>query len=322
MKSEERHKLETNYLADHLGDGISKVKPFVNLILGGIVVLIFGGLIYAYFQNATAKKNAEAWNEMFLADGDADQLTRVYEDYEGTLAAPWARQRQADNQLARAIDQVYTDKDQALELVKQAKENYEAVLTDSTDSMLRARATLGLAKACETEGDAEGALSNYKRLLTMDIDNKVLSEEVTRRVAWLESDQSKEFLTWFKSFQPTKAAPLGLPSNLNQTPAVPDMTLPEYKPAGPGIVPAPGQETIATPPAADAPAGQTPAGETPAAQPPAAAPAEGTPAPAAEQPKAETPAPTEPSAPADPATPPAAPAEGGGSESAPKEGGQ
>jgi hypothetical protein len=308
MKSEERHKLETNYLADHLGDGISKIKPYTNLIIGGIALLIIGGVVYAIFQNSNANKNAEAWHEMFLANGDSDMLTKVYEDYENTAAAPWARQRQADSQLARALDQVYVDKDQAMELTKQAKENYEAVLSASTDPMLRTRATLGLAKACETEGDADGAITHYRKLLTMDLENKALEKEVTRRIAWLDSEESKEFLAWYKSFQPTKAAPIGLPSNLNQVPSSPDMTLPEYKPTGIGQQPLSGPEAIATPPIINPPA----EGST---DPNASGTAPTTP------PIADPTAPTEPNASAEtPATPAAPPTDGSGTT--PNGGGQ
>ncbi len=289
MKSEERHKLETNYLADHLGDSISKVKPYTNLIIGGFALLIIGGVVYAVIQNSNANKNAEAWHEMFLANGDSDMLTKVYEDYENTAAAPWARQRQADSQLARAIDQVYIDKDQAMELAKQAKENYEEVLKKSFDPMLRSRATLGLAKACETEGDAEGAVTHYRKLLTMDLENKALETEVTRRIAWLESEDSKEFLAWYKSFQPTKSAPIGLPSNLNQVPSSPDLTLPEYKPTGLGQQPLSGPEAIATPPIVNPPA-------------------EGSTDPSAATPAPTTPPIADPNAPVE--TPAAAPAEG------------
>jgi len=305
MKSETRHKLETNYLADHLGDSISKVKPFTNFILGGIVVLVLAGIVFAYMQNTSARKNAEAWNEMFLADGDSDQLTRVYEDFENTAAAPWARQRQADSQLGRAIEQVYIDKDQALELVKQSKESYEAVLEKSSEPMLRARATLGLAKACETEGDAEGAIMHYRKLLTMDLENKALEKDVNRRIAWLDSEDSKGFLAWYKSFQPTKASPIGLPSNLKQIPSVPNMDLPEYKPVGGGIPPANGSEAILTPPIINPPG--TESTESTLKTPPA----------------------NDPNAPATPidlqtpsTTPPTTPAESGETKTSPNGGGQ
>ena len=40
MKSEERHKLQQNELADYLAKVVEKIKPYQNAILGGIILVL------------------------------------------------------------------------------------------------------------------------------------------------------------------------------------------------------------------------------------------------------------------------------------------
>ncbi len=229
MKSEERHKLETNYLADHVGMTINSIRPYIKWIFIGLGVLFLLGLIYAWYQSANTQRNSKAWEEMLFADGDADQLTTIYEDHAKTAAAPWAKLRQADSQLSRAIEQVYLDRDQALELIKQAKRHYQSLIDESFDINLRFRAMLAMAKALETEGDREGAIENYRKVLSANVGNEALVEEVRRQVAWLEGPEGREFMTWFASQRPKRPDPLDIPSNLRDTSPSPDIQFPELK---------------------------------------------------------------------------------------------
>mgnify|MGYP007007428104 FL=1 len=92
MKSERRHELEQNVLADWAGDVIASTKPYANLILGGllhITIVAVGGTLLVRKSRAEA---ARAWEDFYPAmiNGSFSDLNDVAENYRGTSAAHWA----------------------------------------------------------------------------------------------------------------------------------------------------------------------------------------------------------------------------------------
>src|SRR5262245_3316954 len=67
MKTERRHELKHNELADWLGKSIETVEHNYRPILGGVVVL---GLVvgaFLYLRSESGHKRAEGWNQYFQA---------------------------------------------------------------------------------------------------------------------------------------------------------------------------------------------------------------------------------------------------------------
>ena len=50
MKSQRRHELEQNELAQWLGGLIAKLKPYQNFLLGVLLVLLVGTVAYAIWS--------------------------------------------------------------------------------------------------------------------------------------------------------------------------------------------------------------------------------------------------------------------------------
>ncbi len=277
MKSERRHELQTNVLANQAGQAIEKTKPFANLVLLGIAAVVVLALIFGFWQSQAQRRIATAWSEYYFAaaSGDADQLAPVYEDYASTPAAGWARQAEADSQLSRGLDTFYLDRQQADDLFKSARSGYEAILDETNDSLLRSRATIGLAQVLESQGEVEKAIAEYKKLLTMEGVTQVMATEYQRRIEWLQGQDSQDFYAWYKSFNPAPAAPLNLPTDLGTVPAVPDINFPKLpeSPVTPPADPNSGSAIVSpsgtgetTPPPASVPEIKTPeapAGEAP-----------------------------------------------------------
>ena len=83
MRSERRHELQHNELADWLFKAGQWIKPYQNTIFAAVValVVVIGG--YTLWSRNAATKAAEAWTD--LANGmqspnPDDALTRVLED--------------------------------------------------------------------------------------------------------------------------------------------------------------------------------------------------------------------------------------------------
>ncbi len=168
MKSEQRHQLQTNVLANQAGKAIEQAKPYTAITIGGIAVFALLGIGWAIWHNSSLKANSSAWSEYYFANGKPDQLVAVYEDYPSSSAAEWARQAEADSRMEEGLDLVFRDRKTANELFEKAKKNYEVVSESATQPALRARATLGLAQAYESLGDNEKAIAQYKKLQQMD----------------------------------------------------------------------------------------------------------------------------------------------------------
>ena len=66
MKTERRHELETNQLADSLGHWADAIRPYANSILVGILALVVAAAVYRA-QRRTAAETAAAWDEYFAA---------------------------------------------------------------------------------------------------------------------------------------------------------------------------------------------------------------------------------------------------------------
>ncbi|MBL9080529.1 MAG: hypothetical protein JNK76_01920, partial [Planctomycetales bacterium] len=72
MKTERRHELQKNELADWLGNKLMWAEQNSSLILGVVaaVVVVIG--VAVYYQNSRAQRAESAWNEYFGAIENRD----------------------------------------------------------------------------------------------------------------------------------------------------------------------------------------------------------------------------------------------------------
>lgn len=301
MKSERRHDLQNNELATTLGAGIDKVQPFVQYIVGGVVIAAVLAVGWGVYTNFARKSAAAAWTEYYftLNTGDAESFKAIANDHPGSAAALWAEQTAGDEYLADGIDALYRDRGQGVELLKRAITCYEAVNSKAQQPELRTRALLGLAQAHESLGEIDKAKTLYQQVIAAGL-QPAITTMATNRLAFLNSQLGKDFYTWFGKLKPSPALPPKMPGDLNVPPTSPNLKfdtpldtsgleLPKVEPAAPASSP------VAAPQGADGKAIELPKVET-------AAPAAATPT--------ESPAPTPPDAPAvdAPAPPATAPA--------------
>lgn len=218
MKTERRHELATNVLADWLGEKIEALKPYSAAVSATallVIVLIIAGVVL--LQKRAASK-AQAWSEYFSAienqspDEASDRLQAVAADHSGSPAGMWSRLSLADGHLANGVEDLFKDRTAARKALEQAQEDYQAVLDLAPrESLLAERATFGLAETYESKNELEPARKHYRELLDRWPDG-AFSGLAKARLNDLERKSTKDFYDWFaKQSTQTKAKPPGRP---------------------------------------------------------------------------------------------------------------
>ncbi len=223
VRSTARTEIQSNLLADRLERFIIQSKPYVPWIIGLILAGILIATLIATIASQAAKREASGWTEIYFSQMQPDQLELVAADFQGTNAAMWAAQANADAKLNRGLSQIYLDRSVASQLLKEARELYQKVLTDARDPLLVARATLGVAKTYDGDANTELATKEYSKVLNLPGAHEQLRESVTERLKFLQSDEGKEFYAWFKANAPADPRPLDTAEDLKALPDLPDL---------------------------------------------------------------------------------------------------
>ena len=287
MKTERRHELQKNQLADSLAHWIEAAKPYSRAALALVVAAVVAIFAWGYLSNQSSRRAADGWNAYFSAIGARDprtELTDIASRYAGTEVSIWARLTLADIQLDDGTARLFVEKKDARDELRKAAELYRAVLLDSREPMVLDRATFGLARAHEALGTPETLAEARKeyRSIGEKWPNSPYAKDATERANDLDEASTKSFYDWLAAYEP--------PRPLGNEPGVPGAR-PDFlkDPLEGGVkLPSAIDDNSALPKVGDEPA-ETPAGdpppaaETPAADAPASAPAE--------TPAAETPAP-------------------------------
>ena len=228
MKTERRHELQTNTLADSLAHGLDAARPYNRLIAGIVLAVVV--LTGAYFYLSAQKKErlASGWDRYLSAQQETD-LSDLAEHYGGTTAGMAARLQLADSRLSDGINGLVEDKQSARQLLSRAINGYESVLSETTDEILSQRALFGLARAHEASGKLDLARQNYRRLAA--IDGSPYAGVAERRAAELDRPAVKTFYDWFNKYsaaRPMEKEPgiPGLRPNFNKDALPDDVKLP------------------------------------------------------------------------------------------------
>jgi hypothetical protein len=238
MKTERRHELEQNTLAQGLSDWGEKVRPYSTVILAAIGLLVGVYVAATLWNNYQSSRNRAAWDDYQLAmlEGDAElrQLQRLAnsEDHQGTEMQEWALVGWADRQLLAASREYLVNREQAKERLTDIEGIYEQFAESGSTLEIRNRSRLGLARVSELQNKLEEARRHYAQV------EGALGALAAERIKQLESKEAQEASAWLATAE-----------------------LPKPKPGeGPGV---PGQRPgfEATPPAVDA--GSAPAVDTP-----------------------------------------------------------
>lgn len=273
MKTERRHELQTNMLADKMAAWIEAAEPYSRAILAGIVAIVVIAFAVVYISAQHNEQVAKAWDQVLDALGkqDVGQLNETAAQYPRTAVADWARLMAADLALARGSAQVFQDKKDAQDEIRRAADLYEELKNSTDFDEVQEKAIYGLARAEESLGELQKAKPLYKAVADRGGTYAAVAQQ---RWDDLQRTEVKEFYDWYAKYEPPRPSeqpdkrPDFLNDNLDNTsPLQLPKSITERLP------------TTVTPPAA----GESPVGDEPV---PTVVPKKS----AEEKPAAETPA--------------------------------
>jgi hypothetical protein len=231
MKSQRRHELQHNELAQWLINTIEVLKPYQNLILAVVVAIVVALGAYKWWSWTATAQTTQAWNDLnaALIGGNIDRLAKVPEDYPGTTAARVATVLQADFRLAGGCDQLFVNKAPAEEQLSKAIELYRSDMNQDDQSELIERAVFGLARARESKGELDAANRSYQDVVK-NWPHGAYSAAAQQRIDDLKRTETKRMYDDFASFDPKPV--------FHNEPVLPGLeglntnSLPKDKPAG------------------------------------------------------------------------------------------
>ncbi len=240
MKTERRHELQKNDLADFVGHEIDQYKPYLKTGLGVIVALIAVGFTIAYLSQQQSSKNAAAWTGLFdlLASPSTEDLQKFAEDNSGTQAAAWADLAAGDMKLREGANGMFIDRSAAEVNLDEAKKFYKSALDKAgKESMIRYRAQLGLAQTYEALNEPEDAEKLYEELAKLG-ETSPFGSVAADRLATVKRLNEEKWYTWFAKHTP--APPVdprtGFPGGLDNLPGRDNLKTPERDLTLPGIL--------------------------------------------------------------------------------------
>ncbi|NQT40576.1 MAG: hypothetical protein HQ581_23995 [Planctomycetes bacterium] len=184
MKTERRHELQTNQLADWLGNAIVKIKPYGRLMLAGTLLTAIICLAMVWWFKASAGRLADSWRQFYhrtmagspsLVEFDLIELDLTVKDLEGETEKSdtytpakfrepvdsWFYVYAADRHLRVGCRLLLRDREAGEDELDEAKRLYMKVAELEPEKeggpiwLLNERANFGLARVAEAFGDEE-----------------------------------------------------------------------------------------------------------------------------------------------------------------------
>jgi hypothetical protein len=203
MKSERRHELQHNELAEWLFKTGEQIKPHQNLILAvvaAIVVVVIGS---TWWSRHSAGRINQAWTDLGRAmdAGNPDLLGNVAEEYPNTVAGQTAAAIVGDIRLASACNQRFASATIAQKELKAAQDSYSKILENGTSESLRERATYGMARVRETDGRLDAAKQLYGEVVSKWPEG-AYAAAAKRRLADFKEAETKKMFASLRKFEP------------------------------------------------------------------------------------------------------------------------
>lgn len=200
MKSEHRHELETNVLAQRLDTAIHRIQPYTSTIAGVIIALIVVMFAWSYIAGSSATRSSQAWDEFNHAVAevvpDANQLRQAAQEHPGTTMQRLADATWADSQVWLAARDYIHNRAAAVEALSKATSAYQGIIQSTDDARLRNRAQLGLARVYELQGKLDAAREEYLKV------GGGYQQYAKLQAERLAQPESKAIYAWLESARP------------------------------------------------------------------------------------------------------------------------
>jgi hypothetical protein len=205
MKTERRHELQTNWLADRVGDVLLVMKPYLKGLAGVLLAVLVVWVAILYMAHRTEHEEVVGWNKLWdgLLGGPkaGEDLATLSESSPKRPTSEWALLILADNDLGNGVGSLFTEKAVGRNLIKTALDNYQTVLKNSTDPLVREHALFGVGRSQESLCNLQDAQTAYKQLRD-DYPNGSYSARAQERFDDLARDSTRARYDWFKNIEP------------------------------------------------------------------------------------------------------------------------
>ncbi len=232
MKSEERHRLETNVMADRLAHWIDTLRPYATSVAGILLFVFIAMFAWSYLSGSSSARQSQAWdayNDAVMSPmPNLELLRESAEEHPGTKMQQLADITWADGQVWMAARDYLYNKAGVNAALGNATTAYQSILQSSDDERLQNRARLGLARVYEMQNELGKARDEYLKV------TGGYAEFAKERAKALADTKTQDVCAWLATaVPPRRPSPMG-PGTPGQTPnfSAGDMPLPNAGQAG------------------------------------------------------------------------------------------
>jgi tetratricopeptide (TPR) repeat protein len=243
-------------LASWLRKGLDQGPKFWLLLGGSVALAVLIGLLINKLSTSESSSSS-AWTELMLAKGVND-LKKVADERPDSPVAGWALLRAAEARYREGFDDLPSNREAAMPLLKQALDLFQQAEQDSPkDSPQKRMAALGTARTYEARNELDSAIKQYETVASTypGADEAKLAEAQAKV---LKDPQSAQFYREFYAFKPKDVTLPPRGSSLFNIPGMPTPGL--DRPGGLDLPPIFGPDT---PSSAPSTAPRTGGGELP-----------------------------------------------------------
>lgn len=199
MKTEERHRLQQNSLADILTRIVQRIQPLLGYVGAALIILavvMFGSKL---LRQSRVRQLGSGWREYEAAirASDPEGLRQVAEAMRNTAIAPRALQAAGMLAMEDAVRRLLTDREGAMETLSQAEEDLQSALNlQRRDPILRSQILLALAQVYESKNELDKAEEQYRQVVE-NADGHPYAALAADRMKFLNLKDTREFAEWF-----------------------------------------------------------------------------------------------------------------------------
>ena len=181
-------------------------RPYWGQIALGVCVLLLGYVLVSYFLQSSQNSAAEPWQQLdrslnqFGISQNVDSLKQMENDFPNDKATNFALQIAGDYEMNRGLQQLPTDREGAIKLIKRAKESFQKVYDAPNTSktvMQQRRSLFTLAYAAESLGEFDEAKALYSKY-TQEAPDSLLFKDAQRGLARVTNPK---FVALYNEFQ-------------------------------------------------------------------------------------------------------------------------
>ena len=229
MKSERRHELQENVLANWLGEYVEAMRPHAGAIVIGCGVLLASLVAYFALYGGFGGNSAAGWDKYLVNYADtnpAEEMKTLMDEEKGSAPGLWAKLAYANFQINDAPYKLVNDRKAAESSLEESRKAFEEIEQAARASELKVQAQYGLARVYENQNKLTQAREYYQKVADAEKDGPLgkAAAKAVKRLA--EGGPAATMIAWLQEQKPAKPTGGGPNTDLLQgfgrTPQLPE----------------------------------------------------------------------------------------------------